>query len=74
MPRYLQPGISTSRNEAGYALSHYAASVDLLGGEKARTLAAISDGVSNTLLAGEVVAEFKAWGDPTNWRDAQPSG
>ena len=41
----------------------------MLGGDHARTLAEISDGTANTFMAGEVVADFKAWGDPTNWRD-----
>jgi hypothetical protein len=29
----------------------------------------ITDGMANTLLVGEVNAEFKPWGHPVNWRD-----
>jgi prepilin-type processing-associated H-X9-DG protein len=29
----------------------------------------VTDGESNTLMAGEVKSRFKPWGDPTNWRD-----
>jgi prepilin-type processing-associated H-X9-DG protein len=29
----------------------------------------ITDGLSNTLLAGEVNGNFKPWGYPANWRD-----
>ena len=69
VPQYLRPGIPTTRNAAGYALSHYAANVYMLGGDHPRKFEEVSDGTANTLMAGEVAAEFKAWGDPTNWRD-----
>jgi hypothetical protein len=29
----------------------------------------VKDGLSNTILGGEVIANFKPWGDPVNWRD-----
>ena len=57
------------RNEAGFGLSHYAANVRLMGGGKARTFDSITDGTSNTILAGEVPAAYKPWGHPANWRD-----
>jgi prepilin-type processing-associated H-X9-DG protein len=69
IPQYLHPGIEFLKNEAGYALSHYAANADLLGGDHRRTISEVSDGTSNTFMAGEVVSDFKPWGDPTNWRD-----
>jgi prepilin-type processing-associated H-X9-DG protein len=68
---YLNPGIRP-RDEtdgAGYALSHYAGNVYMLGGDIARTQADVKDGTSNTLMAGEVAGRFRPWGDPTNWRD-----
>jgi prepilin-type processing-associated H-X9-DG protein len=68
---YLGPGINAQKNEAGYALSHYAGSVDMLGGDRPRTLSDVSDGTANTMMVGEVVTDFKAWGDPTNWRDSR---
>ena len=66
---YQRPGVDVFKNESGYALSHYAASVDMLGGDQPRRLADVSDGTSSTLMVGEVVGDFKAWGEPTNWRD-----
>jgi Protein of unknown function (DUF1559) len=69
VPQYLRPGIPATRNAAGYAVSHYAANVYMLGGSRARTFNEVSDGKASTLMAGEVTADFKAWGDPTNWRD-----
>jgi Protein of unknown function (DUF1559) len=69
VPTYLFPGIEQTKNEAGYALSHYAGNVAVMGGDRARTLSDVPDGASFTIMAGEVASEFKPWGDPTNWRD-----
>jgi prepilin-type processing-associated H-X9-DG protein len=69
IPVYLHPAILARANSAGYGLSHYAANVYMLGGDRPRTFKDVPDGTANTLMAGEVTAGFKAWGDPTNWRD-----
>jgi|CXWL01.1.fsa_nt_gi hypothetical protein len=65
--------IETDLNQKsdGYALSHYAANSHLakLGESLSLDPANIPDGAGNTLLAGEVVSNFKPWGDPTNHRD-----
>jgi prepilin-type processing-associated H-X9-DG protein len=66
---YLRPGIDREKDVAGYALSHYAANGLMLGGSVSKTLQGVTDGTSNTIMAGEAVNNFKAWGDPTNWRD-----
>jgi prepilin-type processing-associated H-X9-DG protein len=66
---YVRPGIAFKKNVAGYALSHYAANVHMLGGDRPRAIRDVTDGTGSTLMAGEVVSDFKAWGDPTNWRD-----
>lgn len=67
---YLYPVRRTPiKNESGYALSHYSANIFALGGTRGRTLDEFTDGTSNTLLAGEVAANFKPWGHPANWRD-----
>jgi prepilin-type processing-associated H-X9-DG protein len=69
IPVYLQPGVPAKKDAAGYALSHYAANAHMLGGDHARALRDVTDGTDSTLMAGEAMANFKAWGDPTNWRD-----
>jgi prepilin-type processing-associated H-X9-DG protein len=66
---YLRRPIDQTKDAAGYALSHYAGNVSMLGGAASRTLRDVSDGESTTIMVGEVVSNFKPWGDPTNWRD-----
>jgi prepilin-type processing-associated H-X9-DG protein len=66
---FLRPGIDRKKDAAGYALSHYAANGLMLGGSVPKTLRGVTDGTSNTIMAGEAVDNFRAWGDPTNWRD-----
>ncbi len=41
----------------------------MLGGDARWTTNDVTDGTANTVMVGEVVSHFKAWGDPTNWRD-----
>jgi hypothetical protein len=53
----------------GFALSHYAANGRVMSGKAPIRIRDITDGSSETILAGEVNAKFKPWGDPTNWRD-----
>jgi hypothetical protein len=53
----------------GYGLSHYAANSHVLGANKGMKLDDIKDATANTLLIGEVNAQFKPWGHPVNWRD-----
>jgi hypothetical protein len=69
VPTYLNPEIAPFRNADGYAVSHYAGNVHVLGNDRVVNEAHITDGTSNTLLAGEVAANFKPWGDPANLRD-----
>lgn len=68
VPPYLNPEVAVFRNPDGYALSHYAGNVHLLGRHQAWLGPAEGD-ASNTILAGEVAEGFKPWGDPTNLRD-----
>jgi hypothetical protein len=51
------------------APSLWAANARLLGGDQPLRLQDITDGISNTLLAGEAMDQFKPWGHPCNWRD-----
>jgi prepilin-type processing-associated H-X9-DG protein len=66
---YLQPAVAERRNPAGLPLSHYAANARLLGGDIPRTVKSITDGTSETFLAGEAAGHYKAWAQPGNWRD-----
>ena len=53
----------------GFAPSHYAGNQRVLFRNSRKRLRDILVGTSNTLFAGEVSAGFKAWGDPSNYRD-----
>src|SRR5690606_25612025 len=62
----LRPAALTSSD--GYGLNNYAANSRLL--ELRRVdLEAIGDGAANTILLGEVNADFSPWGRPGNVRD-----
>lgn len=69
VPFYLNPEMGVVRDSRGYALSHYAGNVNVLGTGHTLRFEAIKGTLSNTILAGEVSDQFKAWGDPTNLRD-----
>jgi prepilin-type processing-associated H-X9-DG protein len=69
VPDYLHPEIGVVRDDRGYALSHYAGNVRLLGVARPPRLEDLPGGTSGTILAGEVSAGFKPWGDPSNLRD-----
>ena len=43
-----------------------------LDGERPLTLKDVTDGVSQTILAGEVARNFRPWGHPCNLRDPSP--
>lgn len=65
----IQPDART--DAAGRALTHYAGNGLVLNAGPGMPLSQIKDGTSNTLLAGEALAQFKPWGHPVNWRDAR---
>lgn len=72
IPAYLNPNIQSPKiSPAGYALSHYAANSQLLGINKNATIAAIAAAgrTSNTILLGEINANYPAWGSAQNMRD-----
>lgn len=71
---YEIPALESSIDDAmksagGYAVSHYAANQHIMSRNKGLRLRDVRDGSSNTLMAGEVAAGIKAWGDPSNYRD-----
>jgi hypothetical protein len=61
--------VPTLFDPEGYGLSHYAANVHVMGPNRAMKLDDITDGLANTLMIGEVNANFQPWGHPVNWRD-----
>jgi hypothetical protein len=63
-----QPSAEVQDND-GFGLSHYAGNVRILGSDVAWKFKDITDGLSNTLIAGEAAGNFKAWGYPANSRD-----
>jgi hypothetical protein len=66
----LHPSFDRQQFDAsGYALSHYAANSRVMRGNFGARYEDATDGTSNTILAGEIGAGFRAWGDPVNWRD-----
>lgn len=71
IPQFINPGFRTADLEDGdgYGLSHYSVNSHVLAGNKSMKLQDIKDGAANTLLVGEVNAQFKPWGHPVNWRD-----
>ncbi len=70
IPNFLCPTIyGQNHTEEGYAASHYAANCQVINVDRLFKLEDITDGTSNTVLAGEVATNFRAWGDPLNVRD-----
>jgi len=69
VPEFLNPEIGELRNAQGRALSHYAGNVHVLNRPTPLMPADVSDGESNTILAGQCATDFKPWGDPANLRD-----
>ena len=71
LPVYINPGFRTADVEdgEGYGLSHYAVNSRLMAGNKVVKRDDLTNGAANTLLIGEVNAQFKPWGHPVNGRD-----
>lgn len=65
---YLNSEVAPIRDARGYALSHFAGNVHVLGRTRPLRLEGVTNGAAHTMLAGEAADGFKAWGDPTNVR------
>ncbi len=65
---YLIPGNNT-RMVGSYGAAHYAGNDQFFNKNSTMRMRDITDGTSNTIMAGEVSENFKAWGDPENLRD-----
>ena len=67
---YLNPNVGPEHaTVGGLGAAHYAGNSQLLKANGKIGIRDITDGTSNTILAGEVSAGFMAWGDPENRRD-----
>ncbi len=71
VPEFLNPEFRTPPvvDAEGHGLSHYAANNRVLGSNRGLRPGDITDGLSNTLLIGEVNTGFRPWGHPVNGRD-----
>jgi prepilin-type processing-associated H-X9-DG protein len=70
VPYYYVKGDQT-HDADGFALSHYAANVRVLGAGEPTSLTRLvaGPGLTVTPLAGEAAGNYKPWGYPANWRD-----
>ncbi len=66
---YFDPSVSEVTAPDGLPASHYAGSSQIFSPNKGLQIRNITDGLSNTILVGEVTTGIKSWGDPTNLRD-----
>jgi hypothetical protein len=69
VPGFLNPEVGVVRSPEGYALSHYAGNVHVLGRYPRLHEDKLTAGRSNTILAGEMATRFKPWGDTSNLVD-----
>jgi hypothetical protein len=69
IPTYLNPSETETITPDGLAVSHYAANLKVMKPNGNLTIRQVTDGTSNTMVAGEVTGGLKAWGDPSNVRD-----
>ena len=70
---YLNPAVEGHSTVPGDTMdlgaAHYAGNSQVLLNNRSIRFADVRDGTSFTIMAGEVSAGFKAWGDPSNVRD-----
>lgn len=66
---FLSPEFEEAMNVEGYAVTHYVPNTQVIQNGKGMRIQDVTDGTSNTILAGQVNAGFPAWGDPNNGRD-----
>ena len=71
VPQLLNPDLVpiVLRDENGYGVSHYAGNKNLFEAPARLSFEDISDGAANTLMIGEVSANFQPWAKPRTNRD-----
>ena len=80
IPTFLVPSVPHEPTGRGFATAHYAGVGGLIQTEQGLLptgifdknskvrVEEVSDGMSHTLIAGEIARALPAWGDPENWR------
>ncbi len=68
---FQNPGVRGDHrvNAQGYGLSHYSVNSHVLGLNRGARFQDIRDGLTHTILGGEINDQFPPWGLPLNWRD-----
>lgn len=81
---YFAAGGDRSRNGDGFAIAHFAgvggeinegnrlAHLGIFERDTAVKRNEVTDGLSNTLIIGELAGTYPPWGDPENWRKIGP--
>jgi hypothetical protein len=69
IPPYTHPSQTQMTTAEGFAATHYAGNQHVLIQNSKLRIRDVTDGTSNTIVAGEVAGGFRAWGDPANVRD-----
>jgi hypothetical protein len=69
LPDLYVPDVGEATDARGFGTSHYAANSQVLGVNTCLKIQDITDGLANTILAGECRDNFVAWGGPNNTRD-----
>ena len=70
MSAFLNASITETTNVDGYSLTHYVQNKQVVADDgRGISFRDITDGTSNTILAGEINADFPAWGKPGSGRD-----
>jgi len=80
IPTFLVPSVPHEPTDRGFATAHYSGVGGLIQTEQGLLptgifeknskvrIEEVSDGMSHTLIAGEIARALPAWGDPENWR------